>query len=102
MKGFEIDVTIKGYEANVAVIGFKANIMTRGSRSNISTSTISTFVMGIKMGLNSKFFKITRESMVELGNKKFKKDEQANTQKKENKKHFEVWTLELRICSIPT
>jgi len=88
MKGFEIDVTIKGYEANVAVIGFKANIMTRGSRSNISTSTISTFVMGIKMGLNLKFFKITREGMVELGNKKFKKDEQANTQKKRKQKTF--------------
>jgi hypothetical protein len=95
MKGFEVDVTIKGYETNVAAIGFKTNITTRGSRLNIFTSTISTFVMRRKMGLNFKFFKIIRGGMVELGNKKLKKDEQVRTRKKENKKHFEVWTLEL-------
>jgi hypothetical protein len=62
MKGFEVDVTIKGCEANVATNGFKANITTRGFKSNISSSTISSFVVRRKMGLNLKFFKITREA----------------------------------------
>jgi hypothetical protein len=78
MRGFEVDVIIKGYDVDATTIGFEVIIMTRGFRSNIFTSTISTFVVRRKMGLNLKF-KITRGGMVELGNKKLKKDEQEST-----------------------
>jgi len=47
----------------------------RGDKLDIFTSTTSTFVVRGKMGLNLKFFGITKGGMVEFRNMKCKKDE---------------------------
>ncbi len=70
---FEVDVAMKGSKIDATTKGFKVNAIMRGYRSNIFTSIISTFVARRKMGLNLKFFIITRGGMVNLGNMKWKK-----------------------------
>jgi hypothetical protein len=73
VRGFEVDVAAKGSKVNATRKGSKVDAMVRSSRSNNSTSIVSTFVARRKMGLNLKFFKITRGGMVNLGNMKWKK-----------------------------
>jgi hypothetical protein len=95
MRGYETNVVAKGYEVDVVAKGTKINAETRGSKVdtimggdklNIFTST---FVVRGKMGLNLKFFGITKGGMVALGNMKCEIDERASTRKIKGK-HLEV------------
>jgi hypothetical protein len=66
---------MRGFEVDVVARGSKVDITMGGDRSNISRSTVLALVARGKMGLNLKFFIIIKKSMVELGNRKHKKDE---------------------------